>query len=550
MKKRFLTVLCAILALLLLLSSCSRDADVTDTDTAAEDTLPGFKWQNDPDDKDENSEYRDDNGVVLNIDCDAVYYFARTNNYDYTNIDAKARTYFNQYTDKGLSDILYNLDGAVPTETHEFSGDVYTEEGGEKVFASVKGEVSNKIFYELNYDPFATWIGLCRENGINPWLSFRMNDVHYANDPNAHHDDFYYEAQENGWFIGSSHSERWSSVGASAAWFPYALDYSVPEVRQHFLDYIDEMLGRYDVYGIELDWQRTIWCFSEDDASNCAYIDEFMNDLDAILKKYETRYGHEIKTMARINRDIDENVILGFDVIKWAQNDWIDVVVPSPYWGVSDSDMPIAKWVDRLKGYDVEVYAALEDDTFEERNHNIATLAAMTAQYLSQGAEKMYLFNFMEWDPIYWEICSSMKSAMSVAYRSYVVTQSNSNPYGDITFKPLPMECSIFNESNEITLNHGTLDYGKNLFIYVGVSGVPDGISVKDLVKVYFGDAECSYSGESTESYVSTSVKGYKVYKYVVPMDKVTQANSTVIRFVPEQDFIINYVELMNGKVM
>ena len=83
----------------------------------------------------------------------------------------------------------------------------------------------------------------------------------------------------------------------------------------------------------------------------------------------------------------------------------------------------------------------------------------------------------------------------------------------------------------------------------IGVSAIPDGMAVKDLVKVYFGDTLCSYSGESTESYVSTSTKGYKVYKFVVPMDKVTQSDSTVIRFEPEQDFVINSVELMNGKV-
>ena len=81
----------------------------------------------------------------------------------------------------------------------------------------------------------------------------------------------------------------------------------------------------------------------------------FMEELHKILAKYEAKYGHEIKVMARINVDIDENILFGFDVREWAKQNWIDVVILSPYWGQTDSNMPIAKCKKELEGTGIEV---------------------------------------------------------------------------------------------------------------------------------------------------------------------------------------------------
>ena len=55
--------------------------------------------------------------------------------------------------------------------------------------------------------------------------------------------------------------------------------------------------------------------------------------------------------------------------------------------------------------------------------------------------------------------------------------------------------------------------------------------------------------GETSPEWLATYVACLASGAVVVPMDKVTQSDSTIIRFEPEQDFVINYVELMNGKV-
>lgn len=482
-------------------------------------------------------------GTVLNIDSDVLYHFARRQNFDLSELEKKAEEYFRQrYIGAGLTDILYNIDGNMPSKCRDWRGSQYLlkEENGVPVdwSESVPLRVCHEICTVHGADLFKIWIRLCRENSINPWLSFRMNDVHYANAPTGH-SQFFYKAKENGWFIGDKAAYRWEHVGASAPWYQYALNYAVPEVRKYFTDYIDEMLDRYDVYGIELDWQRVIWCFERDSADNCKYINELMETVNGIVAKYEAKYGHSIKIMARINRDIDENLLFGFDVRYWAKRDWIDVVVPSPYWGSTDSDMPIAKWKKELCQTGIEVYAGLEMHTVHWRyNQTRETLAAQAAMYLSAGADKIYLFNFMEWENEYWELCSSFKKALECPKRRYIVTQSNCCPEGMKRYVPLPL-CMEEGGRGELILNHGMLNTKEATALYIGVN------SADDVPVVSLNGVVLKCVGESDGSYFGADGKTYPILAYNVPSNALSIAARIEITAVKAVS--VNYVELVNG---
>ena len=51
------------------------------------------------------------------------------------------------------------------------------------------------------------------------------------------------------------HPEYWRVPGGSS-WTDRALDYGIPEVREHAMAFVRELLERYDPDGIELDWMR------------------------------------------------------------------------------------------------------------------------------------------------------------------------------------------------------------------------------------------------------------------------------------------------------
>ena len=96
-----------------------------------------------------------------------------------------------------------------------------------------------KALYESGVDPYKVWIDRCRVKGIQPWISVRMNDLHRWDEPKSPnistfwHEHPEYRLKPEGWENG--------------------LDYTLEPVRKRMLDFITEVLDRYDPEGLELD---------------------------------------------------------------------------------------------------------------------------------------------------------------------------------------------------------------------------------------------------------------------------------------------------------
>jgi hypothetical protein len=310
-------------------------------------------------------------------------------------------------------------------------------------------------------------------------------------------------------------------------------------------------MDMYDAYGIELDWQRTIWCFPTDTLDNVQYMDMFMKDLSAIVSKYEQKYGHEIKVSARIGRDIEENKYFGFDVVNWAKEDWIDVIIPASYWGATDTDMPITEWKAALESYDVDVWAGLECHVMNNSQwQTVNSLAAQTAQYLSQGADKIYLYNLFNDTKDKFKACSSLENAYAVAKRSYIVTRSNCTPYTTQhkEYRPLPIKAEVNDTTNPIVIDHGLLNYSQDTLIFVAVSGVALNEIDADTMTVKYNGVECSFRGTSAKSFLGTGTSMGTVISYAIPKDAITAQTLTgSIVFDVGMNLTVNYIEIMNG---
>ena len=385
-------LLCLLLSALFLITSCNQTTDQPDTDDSTsdsandsvsdsvsegDDTTAEDELEIIPFDPSADTRW----GTAVNVDCDAIMYMY--NHYGqklFDDVEQMCKDWFDlRYKDGYISDIMYHIDQHVPSTTRESYIDFYVEaqQTGETLddVTQRHGELLYRIYEEEKVDPYQIWFDLCRENDINPWLSFRMNDVH-APALGYVCTDFYYEAKENGWLISSSGKNGWAGT------YPYCMDYSVPEVREYFLSYIDEILGKYDVYGIELDWQREIHNFKTDSVDNCKYMDIFMEDVNEIVSKYEKQYGHEIKITSRLARDLETNKYFGFDLVNWAKNGWIDIVIPASH-GPTDSGVPVPEWKAAMSEYGVEVYVAFESVTLSSKYPQTdTTLAAFTSMYL------------------------------------------------------------------------------------------------------------------------------------------------------------------------
>ena len=252
-----------------------------------------------------------------------------------------------------------------------------------------------RLLHDRGLDPYAIWIARCREKGISPWLSMRMNDLHDVTDIKSYmHSTFWV-----------NHPEYWRVPGsASGSWIDRALDYAIPEVREHHMAFIRELLERYDPDGLELDWMRFGYHFKPGhETEGCVILTQFMRDVRALTKEWSVKRGHDIKLGARVPAVPDAAIGLGMDGVTWAREGLIDMLVPTPFWTSSDFDIPIEQWRERIGSTTVYVLLAAGLE-FNLRAHpggkpvanNLESVRGFAAAELHRGADQIYLFNYMD----------------------------------------------------------------------------------------------------------------------------------------------------------
>ena len=253
------------------------------------------------------------------------------------------------------------------------------------------------VFEELGLDIFAMQIEEFKKIGINPWLSFRMNDCHSRHlETFWLHSDFYHEHPE---YRRVKFHPEFLQTNTDRIF-----DYAYKEVRDYYLGLIDEALERYDPYGIELDFMREIELFAIGrEHEGIEILNGFMHDVYNLLKKHESVRGHELKLAVRVAPDIQINLDFGLDVMKWVQDGLIDMITVCARFESNDTDMPIKLWKRLLAPYNVQLVAGLEmgispniECGYNILLPNIETFAACAMNAYSQGADKVYFFNYFK----------------------------------------------------------------------------------------------------------------------------------------------------------
>ncbi len=242
-----------------------------------------------------------------------------------------------------------------------------------------------RTYYELHKlgidDVFALVIPRCRERGIAPWISVRMNDHHYSGDPSRVSELF------------RTHPEL--RVGGKGLW-----NYARPEVREYYLKLVAEVLERYDVDGLELDWIRTPKNFNPDELERGREIlTDFVRTVRRQTQAAARRRGHPVGLAVRVPDTPEFALGLGFDAVAWAREGLLDMLIPSGWWD-GYADVPVEDWRAQIgptatncliMPCTAETYACTKKG-FMMAN-SLASMRGYAAQLYDRGADGIYLFN-------------------------------------------------------------------------------------------------------------------------------------------------------------
>ena len=193
-----------------------------------------------------------------------------------------------------------------------------------------------KLLFDKGIDPYHVWIKRCRERGISPWLSPRMNDAHNADQKNPFRSTKFWREHDE------LHCEPGFRGGDSTR---ATLNFAHDAVQDYTFELVKEQLDRYDIDGYELDFMRFCDHLPRNIAAQSSHhLDRFVKRVRDYVEKKAAERGHSILLGVRVAPTPAGARAKGCDVGKWVREGWVDWVCASTYWETPDYNMPVKEW--------------------------------------------------------------------------------------------------------------------------------------------------------------------------------------------------------------
>lgn len=409
--------------------------------------------------------------------------------------EAHFREFVQQYSKTSVDRLIFNVNAMRASFSSQVWERVWdcplaaADQSGLGVDDYARHWIENgKIIEAQGLDTYAVWLDECRKVGISGWLSMRMNDIHCVNDP----DHFLHSS------FWRKHPEYWRLPHSEYAnnWGERALDYSHEAVRRHHMLLIDELLERYDMQGLELDWMRFGLHFRPGfETQDAHFLTEFMAQVRKKIWLWSKKRGHVIELSARVPVWPDNAWGLGMDGVQWAREGLVDELVITPFFLTTDFDLPIDYWrslIGEAAG-SVRFSGGVECRIMSqiERNKPFRFITAVDARGLAasilhqQG--DVYLFNHMDRQhnlnithANLWEIYRELGNPRDVACkpRRHAVTYVDLVPEGTLRHSILPFTINDGGMAS-FRLHLGTVPKTGKAYAHIGLAqgaGVPDAV--------------------------------------------------------------------------
>jgi len=273
------------------------------------------------------------------------------------------------------------------------------DEGLNKPGTLSRAALNYRAFVEQGHDAMGIAVERAKQQGLEVFISFRMNEVHGVDTPdkfpyNLILSRFWEEHPE--YWIGQPGDElsqlhqdilgpRTSPVVGK--WLPGGLDFAHDEVRQRRFEQIVECCERYEVDGLELDFQRfPMFLKYGEEQQNLDVMTAFVRQLREMTNRIGKERGRPMQLTARIMARPEQNRAVGLDVFHWAKEGLVDFLIASHYLR-NDFPLPVQEYREHLPS-DFPLYASIE---VEPQADTYRTLAK---QLYADGADGLLMFNY------------------------------------------------------------------------------------------------------------------------------------------------------------
>lgn len=273
-------------------------------------------------------------------------------------------------------------------------------------------------------DPHAVMVEAAHREGIEIFASLRMNDIHCAYDGSFGP----LQRERPDLLIGAEFLRKDADLMdilqhnvppstrkedapfyepgmglksglMSAFWCVF--NYAMPEVREFRRKRVEEVAGKYDFDGFELDFCRAALFFKPGEEREHAgamtdLIRQVRNTLDAIAAERGRPYLLAVKVAETPERALRT----GLDVPAWLEERLIDMVMVG---GTESPFLPaIQEFVDLAHRHGVPAYPSVDIDGYDHTPHDYALdghanpfqVRALASNWMAMGADGIYLFNW------------------------------------------------------------------------------------------------------------------------------------------------------------
>lgn len=285
------------------------------------------------------------------------------------------------------SDFVYYKSKYARTFCDDLDGKLVCNSKPETVAAWKKYHRNIKNLEAEGTDVIAASLNRAKKNGLEAIVTFRMNDLHFADTT-----QFCTWVYPDFWI---QNPQFWLGKDAQGYNSSNALNFKHDAVRQYKLNLIHEQIEKYDMMdGFDLDFMRFAVFFKPEEAQvNAHLITEMLQNVRRKLDAEGKKRGKRLTLSVRVPITIEGCLQKGLDVKKWASLGLIDFISIGAHWP-GETATPVAKFKAELNHPKIPVYGTIDAGgytPFEFYTHGM--YKGMASHLLNQG-DGIHLFNY------------------------------------------------------------------------------------------------------------------------------------------------------------